>query len=348
MKATTLGLSVILILLLVPMATLAYAEDGMNSTAPDPQLPPSDPDVITELLTQAEESRNILIAALNAMYGENYSLLMTVTNDTMQHSLGPMSASILNSQIHGDNATLKAGQLLEQANANAAAQQVMQAMKHYRNALRKAYKDNPEVLEALEASGNETDPILPLTGEPVNQTEILEAKMTLIQQFQGNFQERVMSMEEAVNSLMNELSDKDAQKAADALERTERKLLRIQDRLNRGEIDEALDDLENATDGLDDDLGSFEDQLAGQMLRTMNKMEARAQRMVDIMNRKAAMGGSTSGDEDAINEAWGQLKKFQEDFVAGKSGSAPGNNNDNKGSGNGNTNGNGNGNGKDT
>jgi len=338
MKMKIFSLSVILLLLLVPMATLAYAEDGTNSTDPDPQLPPPDPDVITELLAQAEESRNILIAALNATYGGNYTLLTTSLNGSMQQGYGPMiPTSILNSHKHGDDAVNKTGQLLEQANANAAAQQLKQAMKHYRNALRKAYKDNPE---ALEASRNETDPILPLTGEPVNQTEILEAKMTLIQQFQGNFQERVMSMEEAVNSMMNELSDKDSQKAGDALERTERKLLRIQERLNRGEIDEAIDDLENATDGLDDDLGSFEDQLAGQMLRTMNKMEARAQRMVYIMNRKAAKGFDTSEDEGAINQAWGQLKKFQEDFKAGKSGSAPGKDKD-VNNGNGKDNGNG-------
>ncbi len=143
-----------------------------------------------------------------------------------------------------------------------------------------------------------------------------------------------MSMEETVNSMMNELSDKDAQKAAEALEMTERKLLRIQERINRGEIDEAIDDLENATNGLDEELSNFEDDLVGQMLRTTNKMEARVQRMIDIMNRKAAKGNDTSGDEDAINEAWGQLKKFQEDFVAGKPDSAPGKN--------------GNGNGKDT
>jgi archaellum component FlaC len=305
---------------------MVYAEEVTNSTAHDPQLPFPDPNVISELLNQTEESRNILVTALTAIYGENYTLLTTNLNGSMQLSYGPMiSASILNGQMHGDDALEKTQQLLEQANANAAAQQVKQAMKHYRNALRKAYKDNPEALEALEESGNETDPDLPPAGTPdLNQTEILEAKMTLIQQFQENFQERLMSMEEAVNSMMNELSDKDAQKAANALERTERKLLRIQERLNRGEIDEAIDDLENATDGLDDDLGSFEDQLAGQMLRTMNKMEARAQRMVYIMNKKAAKGLDTSEDEGAINQAWGQLKKFQEDFNAGKSGSAPG------------------------
>ena len=370
MKAKTLGLSVILLLLLAPMATLAYAEDGTNSTAPDPQLPPPDPEgetnstvpdeddvnatsldegnytdpyVIAELLAQAEESRSILVAALTATYGENYSLLMTGTNGTAQQSLGPMiSTSTLNNQMHGDDALEKVQQLLEQANANAAAQQVKHAMKHYINALRKAYKDNPEALEGLEESGNETDPNLPPTGDPdVNQTEILDAKLMLIQQFQKNFQERVMSMEETVSSMMNELSDKDAQKAADALERTERKLLRIQERLNRGEIDEAMDDLENATTGLDEEFSSFEDAQTGQMLRTMNKMEARVQRMVDIMNRKAAKGGDTSGDEGAINEAWGQLKKFQEDFMAGKSGSAPGKNKD------GNNGSHGNGNGKD-
>jgi hypothetical protein len=62
------------------------------------------------------------------------------------------------------------------------------------------------------------------------------------------------------------------------------------------------------------------------------------------MNRKAAMGGDTSGEEDAINQAWGQLKKLQEDAQKGKSSSAPGQTNDGgNGQGNG---GNGQGNGK--
>jgi hypothetical protein len=130
MKATTLGLSVILLLLLVPMATLAYSEEVTNSTAPDPQLPPPDPeietnstvldnvnatslnkgnyidpDVITELLAQAEESRSILAAALNATYGGNYTLLTTSLNGSMQQGYGPMiPTSILNSQMHGDDA----------------------------------------------------------------------------------------------------------------------------------------------------------------------------------------------------------------------------------------------------
>jgi ferritin-like metal-binding protein YciE len=106
-----------------------------------------------------------------------------------------------------------------------------------------------------------------------------------------------------------------------------------------------VDDLENATDGLDEGLSSFEDDHVGQLLRTMYKMEARVQRMVDVMNRKAAKGGVTSGDEDAISEAWGQLKKYQEDFVAGKSDSAPGKNKDDHGSDN--SNGKGKGNNKD-
>ena len=44
----------------------------------------------------------------------------------------------------------KTEQLLEQAHANIAAQQVKQAMKHCRNALRKAYNDNPKARKALE------------------------------------------------------------------------------------------------------------------------------------------------------------------------------------------------------
>ena len=120
------------------------------------------------------------------------------------------------------------------------------------------------------------------------------------------------------------LSDEDAQKAGDALERAERKLLRIQERLNRSDVDGAMDDLDDATDGIDDALDNFEDDHTAQMLRTMDKLEAKIQRMVDKMNRKAAKGMDTSGDEDAINQAWGQLKKYQDDLQNGKSGSAPG------------------------
>jgi tetratricopeptide (TPR) repeat protein len=319
----------------------AYAEDGTNGTPPEPPTGTpegdnstvqgegsvTDPEIITELLAQANESRVHLMAALFVAYGDNYS------------------QSALNNLVHGDDAVNKSEKLLEQANLNAAAQQVRRAMKQYRNALRKAEHDNPEAIKEYEESWNTTEPDPPPPDEPdVNETEIMETKLMLIQQFQENFQERVMSMEMNVNSLMNQLSDKDSQKAGDALERTERKLLRIQERLNRGDVDGAMEELENATEGMDEALDSFEDDHTAQMLRTMDKLEARVQRMVDKMNRKAARGMDTSGDEDAINQAWGQIKKYQEDFQSGKSGSAPGQIKDN---GNGNGNGKGKGKGHD-
>ncbi len=316
MRTKLLGLTLVMLLLVSPIVIPAYAEDGTDGTSPEP---PTDPEIITELLAQANESRLVLMEVLYNAYGENYS------------------QAALNNLMHGDDAVNKSEKLLEQANVNASAQQIRRAMKHYRNALRKAYHDNPDAMTDFE-SGGATEPDLPPPEPVVNQTEILSTKLTLIQQFSENFQERVMSMEENVNSLMNQLSDKDSQKAGDALEKAERKLLRIQERLNRGDVDGALDDLENATDGIDDALDNFEDDLTAQMLRTMDKLEAKIQRMVDKMNRKAVKGGNTSGDEDAINQAWGQLKKLQEDLQNGKSGSAPGHTKEN---------GNGNGKGKD-
>ena len=312
MRTKLLGLSLVMLMLASSIFIPAYAEDGTNGTPPEP---PTDPEIITELLAQANESRLVLMAALSAAYGDNYS------------------QSALNNLVHGDDAVNKSEKLLEQANSTAAAQQVKRAMKHYRNALRKAYHDNPEAMTDFE-SGDATEPDLPPTEPVVNQTEILSTKLMLIQQFSENFQQRVMSMEEHVNSLMNQLSDEDAQKAGDALEKAERKLLRIQERLNRSDVDGAMDDLGDATDGLDDALADFEDDHTAQMLRTMDKLEAKIQRMVDKMNRNAAKGMDTSGDEDAINMAWGQLKKVQDDFQKGKSGSAPGHNNGN-GQGNG-------------
>jgi len=355
MRTKILGLTIIALLLLTPTAFPAYAED----TSPEPpETSPNstedanstltvhgnvtDPQVVLDLLAQANASRLVLMAAFSAAYGENYSLDKRGENLTEgQHRL---SFAAMNSQMHGDDAVDRALRFMEQERLTAAAQQVKGAMKHYRNALRKAYHDNPEAMKAYEESWNTTDPDPPPPGEPeVNETEIMEAKLMLVQRFQENFRERVMSMEMNVNSLMNQLSEKDSQRAGDALERTERKLLRIQERLNRGDVDGAMEDLENATEDMDGALDGFEDAHTAQMLRTMFKLEARVQRMVDKMNRKAARGMDTSGDEDAINWAWGQMKKFQEDLQRGKSGSAPG---QNKEGGNGNGKGNGKGKGK--
>jgi len=336
MRTKILGLTVIALLLLTPIVFPVYAED----TSPEPpETPPNstedanstltgqgnvtDPQIVLDLLAQANASRLVLMAAFSAAYGENYSLYER--GDNLTEGQHRVSFAAMNNQEHGDDAIDKALRFMDEDSLTAAAQQVKRAMKQYSNALRKAYHDNPEAMKEYEESGNTTEPDPPPPDEPdVNDTEIMEAKLVLIQQFQENFQERVMSMEENVNSLMNQLSDEDSQKAGDALERTERKLLRIQDRLNRGDVDGAMDDLENATDGMDEALDSFEDDHTAQMLRTMDKLEARVQRMVDKMNRKAARGMDTSGDEDAINQAWGQIKKYQEDFQSGKSGSAPG------------------------
>jgi hypothetical protein len=347
-----LGFSIIALLLLSPIVSLAYAEDGENSTI---QVPPeiltdstsaeganvTDPVIVGELLAQAREARLVLMAAFSAAYGENYTDAKGVNFTSPEGLLGALTPSTaLDNQMHGDDAIGKALQLLEQADANAAAQQIQRAMKHYRKALRKAYRDNPEAMSAVEESGDATEPDLPPTEEPAaDETEIQETKLMLMQQFSENFQERVMSMEENVNSLMNQLSDEDARKAGDALEKAERKLLRIQERLDRGEIDEAMDDLENATDGIDDALDGFEDDQTAQMLRTIDKLEAKVRRTVDKTERKAAKGQDTSGDEDEIDEARGQLNKFKDDLQRGKSGSAPGHTEDNgQGSGEGNGN----------
>jgi hypothetical protein len=366
MRKRLIGITILVLLLLAPAMNIAYAEDGTNSTSPTlPPTPPdptgdsnstlgnstlpddgnqTDPTVIEELLEQAEESRLVLMAAFTNAYGENYSQAMKKVYDPSENGTSSDLASMaaLNNQVHGDDAVEKASKLLEQANSTAAAQQVKRAMKHYTNALRKIYHDVPEAMEGF-GEEESPDPDLPDdNGTSVNQTDIMSTKLMLIQRFQENFQQRIMSMEENVNSLMNQLSEKDAQKAEDALENAERKLLRIQERINRSEFDEALDDLQNATDVIEGALDDFEDNYTAQMLRTMYKLEAKVQRMVDKMNRKAAKGGNTSGEEDAINQAWGQLKKLQEDAQKGKSSSAPGQTNNGgngKGKGNGNSNG---------
>ena len=95
------------------------------------------------------------------------------------------------------------------------------------------------------------------------------------------------------NEVQGSLSPEDAVKALSALTKAEEKLLRIQTRIDAGEIDGALDDLDDATDVLAEDLGSFDDDTTAQMFRTMNKLEAKIGKMVEKAERKAAKGGDT-------------------------------------------------------
>ena len=223
---------------------------------------------------------------------------------------------------------MQQAQAMEGESPQAAAQQYLRAMKQLRNAWRKYQKDNPEVVEELT---EETE------GEPVDEgdevpteEEITEVQQQLIERFQGRFQEQLTNMFSNYNEVQGDLSPGDAVKAQTALFHAEQKLLRIQERIEAGEFDEAVDELDEAADGLDEEFDGLEDPSSAQMFRAMNQYEARITKMVERIEWKAARGEDTSEDEGLVNQLRGNVNSAMNEHRENKgNGNAQGSDNGN-------------------
>jgi len=231
--------------------------------------------------------------------------------------LGPMipdgtDPAIMNQFVHAWSAMESAE---SKTNPRAAANQYLRAMKQLSNAYRKFQKDNP-----VAAVGVVNETGVPMDDIPMEPTaeELSDAQLQLVGSFQERFQERVTVMLDNYNEVQGSLSPEDAVKALSALTKAEEKLLRIQTRIDAGEIDGALDDLDNATVVLDDDFGSFDDDASSQMFKTMNKLEATIGKMVEKAERKAAKGEDTSDLETELAKVRGNSDKAKTDFKEDK------------------------------
>jgi hypothetical protein len=242
--------------------------DDMNSTAVDP--------------TVLEGLRN----QTQSMYQELLGYFGNATSRSTGNAT--LSSAVLENFRHAQEA-IEEGD--SKNNTQAAAQMYLRAMKQFRNSLRKYLHDNPDAVQGFE-SGNatESEPDLNTT----SQEEIEAVREQLILRFQEQFRERLTLMYGNLDNITGSLTDADAVKAQSTISKAEAKLLRIQERINNHEFDEAVDDLENATESMDEGFSGMQDAFAGQMLRTMNKLEANVQRLVDKQERKAARGEDTS------------------------------------------------------
>ena len=336
------------LLLLVMMSTasiMVYAQDT-NSTdtngtlpLPDPTnstdtngtIPLPDPSNSTDTNTTEpidDVNGTVIDPAILALIREQahnrtQEMLLLFGNTTLP-------PSIANGFQHAMQA-MEQAEAFESINSRAAAQQYLRAMKQYRNALRKYLKDNPEGLEVFEESeGNSTAP------EPVNGTsteEINGAKLELLERFEERFRGQISAMHDNVLNMSSDMSSGDMLKAQSALTKAEEKLLRIQERISAGLFDDAVDDLDNATETLDDDLGNMTDPGTAQMLRTINKLEAKIAKMADKAERMAAKGQDTSDLDAAIVNARGNKNKTKDDWKANNGNSGNSGNSGNQGKG---------------
>ncbi len=280
MRYKIIPLALILILVMVP-APLLMAQE-IEQTPGDT----IDPAILNMIKTQAMEREQEMIGFFGA---------------------GPFSPEMENCLQNAQQAMWQA-KYFEENNPQAAAQQYMKAMKQYGNALRKFVEENPEILDAFEDPSDTGS-----AGEDIelpSQDEIDAAKTQLLNRFQERYREQIQVMVENVEELEGDLSPQDAEKARQALIHTLEKTLRIQERIYAGEYDEAVDELDEAIESLDEEFEGIEDQDAAQMLRSMNRIEARILKMRQVVARKAAVGGDTSIEDEVLDDLVGSKNEI--------------------------------------
>jgi len=292
-KTKILPLTIILLLLVSPFTTTAFADDEVGEDPPEEQV---DPVTLEAMRLETEERLQQILG----IFGDN-----------------DLPPSFMQNFMHAQQALEEAS---EKTDPLAAAQMYNRAMNQLRNALRQYYHKYPETVMDTFETGEE--PPETEGEDPPTEQQISEAKMQLITRFQERFQERMTIMYQAIDDVMGNLSPQDALKAQNAIQKAEMKLRRIQERIELGQFDEALEELEETTEELDEDLGSLEDDLAAQMFRTMNKLQAKIQKMDEKHQGRGQL-------EDTINDLKSNFNSNR-DKDKDKGGNGQGSDNGNK------------------
>ncbi len=334
MKTKLLALALLLTLLSAPLAQIVYAEDAADGDDTGDGDAGGNGNIDPLVYQQIKEDTNKRYWDLFYLYtsrqgGEdegNGDGTGDYDGPELSEDLDPELKDQLMNAFMGLDPELK-NQLMnswmemnqaaemEGENLQTAAQQHLRVMRTLRNTWRKYQKDNPDLVddeppEDPEVGGEE--------GLPTEE-KLTEVQEQLVNRFQERFTETIREMFQFYNDVEDDLGPDDAMKAYNALYHAEQKLLRIQERINAGDIEGAIDDLEGAGNDLDEEFDDMDDPQSAQLVKTVLKLKIKIAR--------------AAGDDDLVNELKGKIDKAKNDY------------NENKGKGN--NNGNSNGNGKD-
>ena len=335
MKTKLLALALLLVLFSAPLAQIVYAEDTTGGDDTGDGDDGGNGNIDPLVYQQIKEDTlarwwNLYYLYTGQQGGEG-------DGDGTGEYDGPEIPEDLDPELRNQlmNAWMEMRQAaeMEGENLQTAAQQHLRVMRTLRNTWRKYQKDNPDIVDdtteppEYPVDGGEDD----LPPEPTEE-ELTEIQGQLVNRFQERFRESVTAMFQFYNGVEDDLDPDDAMKAYNALYHTEQKLLRIQERINAGDYEGAIDDLEEAGNDLDDEYGDIDDPQSAQLFKTATKLQAKIDKMIEKKERKAAQGEDTSDDDDLINQLKGNIDKAKNDHKENKSN---GNDKD-KGNGNGN------------
>ena len=229
---------------------------------------------------------------------------------------GPFSEDVLNYLQNAEQAMVMA-QNFEETEPRAAAQHYLRAMNQFRNAFRKHLSDNLDLVDEFDEP-SDPESAGDVIGDTFSDEDVQAAKSMLLNRYQERYRKQIQAMIDLVDELEDDLSPNDAVKARNALMYTLERTLRIQERINQGEIDGAVEDLDATIQELDGEFDSLEDEDCALMLKEMNRLEARNQKMMGNAARKASMGEDTSNEDAAIEELNGVKNQLKDGFIEKK------------------------------
>ena len=97
------------------------------------------------------------------------------------------------------------------------------------------------------------------------------------------------------------------------------------EKIQAGQYDEAIDDLEETTEGLEEEFDEELNPGTAQMLKEMNRIESRIQKMVQNAARKAANGMDTSEEDALLDELRGNKDKLKNEYKGNNGNGGQGN-----------------------
>jgi len=171
--------------------------------------------------------------------------------------------------------------------------------------------------EELQEANELLDEVMDLLME---MTEDYKAKQ--LERFMAQVENRIENMEQWIERLRNGIPDDKASAALNALRNQARNLLRVRENLTGGDVDGALKGLDDVVDGIDEGLDDLDGEGLSQHLRTLYRLQAKAQSLNETAKREDAQGKGVSDavknkireTERLIEEA---LKRLQEGDESG-------------------------------
>ena len=276
--------TLILTLFLAPTVHLLIAQEDSTPIVGEE---PIDPSILAMIRVQAQNREKEMLT----LFGDN------------------MSSEVGNRWMHAQQ-FMEQARNIEDEDPNNATQLYLRAMRQFKNALRKYSKEYPELLDTKPDENSTASQDIPVTIEE----EITAARNQLIDLFQVRFQKQLTAMVQHVEGMQGDMSPQDAYMAQQYLINAEDKLFRIQQRIQAGEYMGALEDLDEATESLDEEIDELEDSSSAQMLRNMNMLEAKIQKMMQIATNKAVRGEDVSEEEGLLDELRGNLEQTKNEF----------------------------------